>query len=633
MNHLDVLHPFAVVANVVNSGWLKPVYGVISGIVLLLLTIILWQRHQLKGLHRDLRISNEVLLTSINAGLGLDKHLNYYLEKFGALIQADGYYFYMFDAKTNNYMLRVTRRAGDGGNKVGPSYSGLVAYQKETYNTPLGLNGPRKSGAVVLIEDGKVPLLELPVAGGEGLIRIGPVPKVPRSVYRSLDYFGSKSEQLLKLLLATDKLKSDVSLVAATGKAISGLAQSAFDSDALGTRILSLCTKMLDAGGCALIKISTGKWELPVISGLERDIEHQFSRDQATWQSLVSLVAAKDVCMVTSASKELFAVPDYLVGAGVHRMLVLRMTNLGSQGAVVFWHYQEPELEQHRIAAAQMLVRRLGEVFEKQDKLREMSDSYIGMLRTLVETTDNIEPHTVGHSQLVANYATAIAVQLKLDRQDVRDIRLAAYFHDVGMLGLSSELLLKPGKFSAVEFETMKLHSAVGASIIESTVGNQVVASLIRHHHERWDGYGYPDGLSGEAIPLGARIIAVADMFNAKLGGRKYREAASFQQAVEDLRAASGTQLEPAAVEALIDWFRQKQADPARRGRSLGPCWEMRCCPAEICQHCPAFGKTGGNCWETAGVNCEAHGNQCRSCFVRTEAGYRETLPVTAGGM
>ena len=180
-------------------------------------------------------------------------------------------------------------------------------------------------------------------------------------------------------------------------------------------------------------------------------------------------------------------------------------------------------------------------------------------------------------------------------------------------MGLSGDILFKTGRYTDIEYETMKLHTEVGAAIVESTLSKKGVASYIRYHHERWDGYGYPSGLKGEEIPLGARIVAVADMFNAKITGRKYREPASFENAVADLRSAAGLQLDPDLVETLINWFWKKQSNPSIRYRSLGPCWEIHCCPQSISLDCSAYQKTELNCWEMEGTNCAAHGKTCVS--------------------
>lgn len=224
---------------------------------------------------------------------------------------------------------------------------------------------------------------------------------------------------------------------------------------------------------------------------------------------------------------------------------------------------------------------------------------------------------------MISRYSGIIAKELKLDIQNIKDMMLAGYLHDVGMLGLSGDIIFKTGKYTDIEQEAMKLHAEVGASIIESTVSNSTVASYIHHHHERWDGYGYPGGLKGEEIPLGARIIAVVDTFCAKLAGRKNRDPVAFDKAIADLKAASGTQLDPNLVNILISWFSRKQPNSSRQGKALGVCWEMRCCPSNISQFCPAYKQTDLNCWEIEKTNCAAHGNSCPTCIVFTEFMYR----------
>lgn len=612
-----------------QAGQLQLILAIIF--LLLLITIIFsFRQHaKLKWLNQKLNFSRR-LLSGINANQTIDVQMNSFLDHIIDIVEAEGYYLYLFDSKTSSYLLKITREVknpGDSSKNVGPSYSGLVPYHKEIYNPPLGMNGPRKTDVLKRIKDGEVPLLEMSLANGEGLVRIGPLKAVSKLALKKLEYLTAAYHPVFKTYLEIDKLKNDVTLIAATGKAISGLAQTAFHSDALSARILSISAKMLDAGGCALLFVKANQWELPILSGLDQEIEKEFRKDKETWQQFLSIVTDKELGVLSSASREFYKVPYYFVAAGIRNVFVLKLTSQTGWGAAVFWQYQIKEPEQHRLLAAQMLIRRLGDVIERQAKLREMSDSYIEMLRMLTEATDNMDPYTVGHSQLVSNYATAIATQMGLSKQQILDIRLSAYFHDVGMLGLSNELLSKQGKFSAVEFESMKIHSSVGAAIIESTIGNQTMATLIKHHHERWDGYGYPDGLTGEEIPLGSRIIAVADTFNAKLSGRKYREPASFEQAITDLRASSGSQLDPKVVEGLINWLLKKQTDLSLIGHSLGACWEMRCCPIEIRKSCPANHHLEGNCWDIPGVKCAAHGNVCETCFVRTEAIFRQKQP------
>lgn len=610
------------------NGYSQIIIAVAFFVILLLALFIGLLRGKLKKTVILSKFNNQVL-----AGLipeqSIEKHINQYLEMIMPVIEAEGYFFYLFDSKSDNYLLRVSRQAGSNQGHIVPSYSGLVPYDKEKYNPPLGLSGPSKKDGAYMIKDGAVPLVEVTVKGADGLIRIGPVRSVSKRTMSILNSMGDLLQPALTMLLAIEKQKNDVEMLVAKSKAISGLAKSNNDADSMRSRMMLLSAKMIDAGGCCLIISQNGKLEVPIISGLDKELETQFRKDHESLHNLVELVGQSDYCQLTSNDKGVYIVPLYLVATGLQSIVLFKVSGLIFKGVAVFWHYHVPALEQHRIAAVKMLVKRLGDFFDQQSKFKELSNSYIGALRSLLEATDNLEPHTVGHSDLIANYSMAIAKELKLSTQDVQEIKLAGYFHDVGMLGLSSDILFKPGKYTTLEYDTMKLHSEVGASIGESTLGNANVSSYIRHHHERWDGYGYPHGLHGEEIPLGARIIAVADMFTAKLGGRKYREPATFERAIADLLTASGTQLDPVVVEAFLKWFRKKQSAQGGSGRSLGPCWAMRCCPPSIHKQCIAFEKTDRNCWELEGVNCAAHGNSCESCFVHTEVIYRSEHKFT----
>jgi HD-GYP domain-containing protein (c-di-GMP phosphodiesterase class II) len=277
-----------------------------------------------------------------------------------------------------------------------------------------------------------------------------------------------------------------------------------------------------------------------------------------------------------------------------------------------------------------MLTQRLGEAMDRQLKYKELAASYLDMLKMMVKAVDDLETYSVGHSQLISRYSGIIAKELQMDSKQIQEIMLAGYLHDVGMLGLSGEIIFKTGKYTDVEQEAMKLHAEVGASIIESIVSNSTVASYIRYHHERWDGYGYPHSLKGQEIPIGARIIAVVDTFCAKLAGRKNREPVAFDKAIADLQAAVGTQLDPNLVSKLVSWFERKRANTTSKDKPLGACWEMRCCPSNISQFCAAYQNTGQNCWDLEQTNCAAHGNTCPTCIVFTEFMYR--LQITNKG-
>lgn len=185
------------------------------------------------------------------------------------------------------------------------------------------------------------------------------------------------------------------------------------------------------------------------------------------------------------------------------------------------------------------------------------------ILKKLAADLETRDPYTHQHTRRVTRYAHAIAKTMKLPADQVHRIRAAAAVHDVGKLGIPADVLHKPGKLTDEEFGLIKQHAALGADLVDKT-GNPELTALVRSHHERIDGRGYPDGLAGDAIPLGARVIAVADTFDAVTSTRAYRHAAAHKAALDVIRNVSGTQLDPECVKAFLRWY------SGRRARSVG---------------------------------------------------------------
>jgi putative nucleotidyltransferase with HDIG domain len=176
------------------------------------------------------------------------------------------------------------------------------------------------------------------------------------------------------------------------------------------------------------------------------------------------------------------------------------------------------------------------------------------ILTRLAAALDAQDPYLAGHSHRVARYATGTALKLGLDADECARIQRAALIHDIGKLQVPDAVLTKPGRLTADEFELTKSHAEAGAKMAAS-LGDEELAEIVHHHHERFDGTGYPTGLRGEEIPLGARVIAVADTFDAVTSLRPYRPASRHKRAIEVLRAGSGSQFDPAVVHAFIQYY------------------------------------------------------------------------------
>lgn len=181
-----------------------------------------------------------------------------------------------------------------------------------------------------------------------------------------------------------------------------------------------------------------------------------------------------------------------------------------------------------------------------------LEKSYLHTLEVLALAIDAKDPYTLRHSENVTRYSSIIAKELKFDDNKMEELRNACRMHDIGKIAVPDSILGKQSKLSEVEWDVIKKHSKKGAEILEPMPFLRGAVEIVRHHHERFDGKGYPDGYNGDAISLGARIIAVADAFDAMMSDRPYRKAFSIQDAVSELQANSGTQFDPEIVEIFI---------------------------------------------------------------------------------
>ena len=194
----------------------------------------------------------------------------------------------------------------------------------------------------------------------------------------------------------------------------------------------------------------------------------------------------------------------------------------------------------------------------------------VKVLRELNAALEVRDPYTRGHARRVERHAHRIALALRCDDDDIFDIRLAASLHDVGKIKVPDRILRKDGALDDDEWTIMKQHSEVGAALLER-LGNRNVVAAVRSHHERWDGRGYPDGLSGTRIPLGARIIAVADTFDAITSCRPYRDRSNRMQAIAVLKSEAGKQFDPAVVSAFLSATPHKAAAFAGLATLIAP--------------------------------------------------------------
>src|ERR1700728_3673584 len=262
--------------------------------------------------------------------------------------------------------------------------------------------------------------------------------------------------------------------------------------------------------------------------------------------------------------------PYYLVGAAAVGLVggVNRQAGWATSLLVlplIYWGYRSYRLYLGRLEAEKERV----EVEKRHvEEIASLNMRTIEALALAIEAKDHTT-HT--HLQRVRTYAVEVAKELNLGPDQIEALRAAALLHDIGKLAVPEQIINKPGKLTPEEFEKMKVHPLVGAEILERVAFPYPVAPIVRSHHEAWDGSGYPDGLKGEEIPIGARILTVVDCFDALASDRPYRKAMSLQEAMVLLKSKAGVQFDPAIVELLEAHYEDLEKLACQRSSEMQP--------------------------------------------------------------
>jgi diguanylate cyclase (GGDEF)-like protein/putative nucleotidyltransferase with HDIG domain len=254
-----------------------------------------------------------------------------------------------------------------------------------------------------------------------------------------------------------------------------------------------------------------------------------------------------EVDVATAAGSGLHSVP----GAGSELATPIRVDG-EPWGVLELVHKDRDGLDFIDLLFADTIAAAIGAAIHRTKLYAELEGAFMRTLAVLSDALEAKDSYTAAHAREVADLAVEVGGALGMQTDERRTLSYGALLHDIGKIGVRSEILHKPSQLTAAEYEEMKEHTVVGARMLERIPYFSNVHPLVRCSHERWDGDGYPDGLSGSAIPLGARVIGACDAFHAMTSDRPYRKAMSPQQAVAELERCSGTQFDPAVINALI---------------------------------------------------------------------------------
>ena len=213
---------------------------------------------------------------------------------------------------------------------------------------------------------------------------------------------------------------------------------------------------------------------------------------------------------------------------------------------------QRDAFAEEDLLLAHIVAGQVGAAIYRCQLVDELESAFLTTLGVLADAVELQDAYTADHANDVAELALRVGERMGMAGAELDRLRWAALLHDVGKIGVPGELLRKPGPLTAEERETMKAHTSIGARMLERIPFLAPVAPLVRSAHERVDGRGYPDGLSGEEIPRGAMVIATCDAYHAMTSDRSYRQAMPMVDAIHELRAGAGSQFDPAVVDALV---------------------------------------------------------------------------------
>ena len=259
----------------------------------------------------------------------------------------------------------------------------------------------------------------------------------------------------------------------------------------------------------------------------------------------------------------LWSFPYYLLGALIAGGVSIINRSLGWQVAilvlpVVYWIYRSYRTYLDRLEA-------------EKKHTEAIADLHLRTIEALSLAIEAKDHNTHDHLKRVQTYAMQIGKDFSLGESELNAIRAAAMLHDIGKLAVPEHIVSKPGKLTPEEFEKMKIHPIIGAEILEQVEFPYPVVPIVRSHHEKWNGTGYPDGLSGEAIPIGARILSAVDCFDALTSERPYRRAMSTDEAMALLRAESGQSYDPRVVACLERRYKELEEEVSRSKRQGSP--------------------------------------------------------------
>jgi HD-GYP domain-containing protein (c-di-GMP phosphodiesterase class II) len=303
---------------------------------------------------------------------------------------------------------------------------------------------------------------------------------------------------------------------------------------------------------CILLKENGEDLEARLIE--TRDAGH--SRTPRISWSVINEAVLEEVSILAkdASHDDRFSASESILAINLRSVMCAPLINRGKILGVIYLDNREKPgcFDEDDVALLSALANQSAVAIDNSWLYEEIQESYHEAILALLNTVEAKDPITSGHSRRTSLCAYQIAREMGLGEEESQRIKTAAELHDIGKIGVKDLIIGKESSLSTMEFDSIKDHVLTGENIIKPIEYLRFASPMIRHHHERYDGSGYPDGLRGDQIPLGAKIIGVADAFDAMTTQRSYNEPLSFKEALEEIQASKGKQFDPDVVDALV---------------------------------------------------------------------------------
>lgn len=321
----------------------------------------------------------------------------------------------------------------------------------------------------------------------------------------------------------------------------------------------TMVNRLIPCDGVTVAMVDRERGGFVCVAGWGIDLPEGILAFNSTAATEVIRARRTELIQDLSQAEKLLPVEEHFLKVGFYSYVGIPITvkdeaigvlNIVAKKRAAFTHENLSTLEK---LASQMAV-----ALENARLLTDMKDLFIGTIKSLSQAIDAKSPWTKGHSDRVTEYTLQIGKEMGLQDKELEVLRVAGLLHDIGKIGTHDTILNKPGKLASAEYEIIKEHPARGSELLLSINQLRHIIPWIRGHHERLDGTGYPDGLKGDEIPLQAKMLAVADAFDAMTAERPYRKTPGREKAIEELKKNVGTQFDPKVVEAFLKILKTK---------------------------------------------------------------------------